>query len=218
VLRLIVAAGAARILLHGTVYLVDQPVAVEHTWTSSRAWQMLGGMAAALAVVWIALAILAERSPGRSIPLALAIATGGAAVAVMSSGYLTGGQMGLPLAGALLGATVASLLLARGEGLRGSVGVGVVGLFSVVVIGHFFGSLTMTHAVLLFVAPLLCWLPEALPIPGAGGLGRALLRIAVVALPVALTIVQVQRPPQPPAGSGGAPPQPSIQDYMDFGK
>src|SRR5947209_7239320 len=70
--RLIVAAVAARVLLHGTVYLMDPPDT--ETWTSTRAWLILGGLAAALAGAWAALALRARRSPGRSVPLSLALA------------------------------------------------------------------------------------------------------------------------------------------------
>ena len=39
-------------------------------------------------------------------------------------------------------------------------GVAVVGLYSLLVIGRFFGELSSTHAIVLFASPLLAWLPE----------------------------------------------------------
>lgn len=46
------------------------------------------------------------QAPGSSVPLSLAIVIAGSAVTIMLSGYSTGGQVGLPLAAALTGATV----------------------------------------------------------------------------------------------------------------
>ena len=48
----------------------------------------------------------------------------------------------------------------------------MVGLFSLLVIGHFFGELTTAHAILLLFAPLLGWLPE-LPYCDGSLRGRA---------------------------------------------
>src|SRR5262249_39612847 len=80
--------------------------------------------------------------PGRSVPLAVTVACGGAAVTIMLSGYASGGQLGLPLTGALAGATVASFLLAGKPELQGLLGPGVVGLFALLIAGHFFSDLT----------------------------------------------------------------------------
>ena len=74
------------------------------------------------------------------------IATGtsaGAALAVMLSGYASGGQVGLPLAAAILGAAAAAMVLPRTLKVAGPPGVAVVGLFSLLVIGRFFGELTI---------------------------------------------------------------------------
>src|SRR5260370_41872591 len=93
--RLALAALAARVLLHGIRYLSDAADADADHWTPTQAYLILGGLAASLACVWALLSVLATRAPGRSVPFAVAVACGGAAVAVMLSGYASGGASGL---------------------------------------------------------------------------------------------------------------------------
>src|SRR5262245_14757812 len=129
-LRLLVAAAAAPILLHGTVYLTDVAGPGTRLWTPLQASLWLVGLATALAAVWGALVPLARRPPGRSVLVVLALAGAGAGVTVMYSGYFTGGLLGLPLAAALAGACLASLALPEPQDPAAAVGVGVVGLFA----------------------------------------------------------------------------------------
>jgi hypothetical protein len=218
-LRLLVAAGAGRVLLHDTTFLTDAAGTGAPEWTPAQAWLTLGGMAAVLAAVWALLAWRARRGPGFSVVLALALTCAGAAVTVMLSGYATGGQLGLPLAAALAGAAVASLALSGRPGVTAALGPGVVGLFAVVVIGHFFGELTWPHAALLFFAPLLCWLTELPYLRRLGPRLRGLLQVVMVAVPVAVAVVQArQKFAEDSRPSPGASEEPSLQDYMDFGK
>jgi hypothetical protein len=177
-------------------------------------------MGLALAVAWALLDTLARRGARGAVPLALSLACAGSGVTVMLSGYATGGQLGLPLACALAGA--AAVLFLRGNlDLRGAVGMGVVGLFALLVIGRFFGNLITANAALLFAAPLLCWLTE---LPALGRIGprrRAFAGLSLAGLPVALALVlAVQKfkadSARPSAPSGT--PEPSLQDYLDFGK
>jgi hypothetical protein len=191
--RLVVAQAVARVILHGTVYLVEPAGGSEWTWTSGQALAWLGGLALALAVVWVALALLAERVPGPSLPLALAVVCAGAAPTIMYSGYASGGALGLPLAAALAGAAAGSLLLTRPEGVRAAMGLGLVGLFALLVAGRFLiEEMTTLHAVLLLFAPLLCWVPE---LPGLRRLPswqRGVLRIALVLIPVVFCVTQAK--------------------------
>src|SRR6516165_4743696 len=158
--RLLIAAGAARLLLHGSVYLGDASGEGSIAWTPVQMWLILGGSAAALASGWFLLSFLAQKAQSPSIPLAIAMACGGASVTVMLSGYATGGQIGLPLAAALTGATIAAFGLNNPALLQGLISVGVVGLFGLVIIGRFFGELTTPNACLLFFAPLACWFTQ----------------------------------------------------------
>ncbi|HEY7154267.1 MAG TPA: hypothetical protein VH575_09955 [Gemmataceae bacterium] len=185
-LRIILAAAVAPVLLHGSVYLND-PASADY-WPPARRGLILAGMAAALAIVWGLLARLHRRAPGRSLPIALALTCAAAGVTVMLSGYLSGGQLTLPLAASLIGAAAASLVLSAAPNSTGWLGPGIVGLFGVLAMGRFFADLTTAHAFALFSAPLLGWLPE---LPGfrwlrlsLRGLARVVL-IAAAALAVA---------------------------------
>jgi hypothetical protein len=217
--RLALAAAAARVLLHDTSYLTDLAGPGTREWTPAQAAWILGGLAVVLAVVWVALAYLAVRAAG-AVPLAgLALACAGAGLAVMLSGYATGGQLGVPLAAALGGSAAAALVLRGPSRVAGALGVGVVGLFCLLLIGRFFGQLRTAEAVLLFAAPLLSWLPE-LPYPRRPRPWlRGLLAVALVAVPVAVVVVRAQRQfVADSATSGGPSTEPTLQDYMDFGR
>jgi hypothetical protein len=218
-LRLGIAAAAARILLDNTSYLTDLAGPGTREWTPAQVWLILGALALALLAVWAALALLARRSGGRSVPAALAVACAGAAVTVMLSSYASGGQIGLPLAAALVGATVASLVLSGRPELGGVLGLGVVGLFALLVIGHFFGQLSTGHAALLFFGPLVCWLPELPYVRRVGPRLRAVAGVLLAAVPVAVVLMLAQQKfaEQATQTSPGTP-EPSLQDYMDYGK
>jgi hypothetical protein len=217
-LRFAVVAGAAPVLLYGTTYLTD--LGGSDAWSPRQACLILGGLAAALAAVWALLCLLSRRAPGLSHPVCLAGTSAGAGLTVMLSGYATGGQDGLPLAAALLGAAASAFLLSRSARGAAHLGVAVLGLFSLLVIGRFFGELTSAHAILLFVAPLLGWLPE-LPLlrgfkPWARGLARVILVAVLVSAVVGDAVRRFVENSQPAAGS--PPSEPSIQDYSDFGR
>jgi hypothetical protein len=190
VLRLAVAGGVARVLLHGSTYLASPAEAGALTWPPALAWLVLGLLAAAQAVVWGLLDLLARRSPGVTLTIGLGIAIGGSAIAIMLSGYATGGQAGLPLSAAVLGASAAAMVPgspARSR-LTAPIGVAVVGLSSLLIIGRFFGELRTDHAVLLFLSPLLAWVPE---IPGLRRMpawARGLTRVLLVALLVSAVL------------------------------
>ena len=138
-LRGLVVAANARVLLYGTSYITDVAGPGTSEWSTSQAWLIFGGLAALEAAVWALLALLARRVSGPSVPISLAIAIGGAGVTIMLSGYTTGGQAGLPLAAALLGATTAAAGFSRLVRGGGPPGVLIVALFSLLVVGRFFG-------------------------------------------------------------------------------
>jgi hypothetical protein len=218
-LRLVVAAGAAPVLLHNSRYLADlggQP----REWAPSEAVAILAGLGAALAAVWGLLALLVRLSPGRSVPLALSLTCAATAVTVMLSGYATAGQLALPLATALAGTAVAWLVLPGPPAVSGAVGFGVVGLFSILVIGHFFGELSTAHAALLGLAPLLAWLPELPYIRRAPSWARGFARLAVVAVPLVLAVAQAQQQFVQSSANSATPEagEPTLEDYMNFGK
>ncbi len=217
--RLVVAGGAARVLLDQSSFIADLPGGEANRWTTLQTIEYLGGMAAALVGVWALLALLMRRSSGRSVPLAVTLAAAGAAATVLLSGDATGGLAGLAFAVALVGALAASLLLAPTPDLNGLLGVGVVGLFALVVTGHFFAELTAVNAGLLFFAPLLCWLIEVPPIRRAWPWVRGVVRVSLVLAPVvvALALAQ-QKSAKDLAPRGSGVPEATNDDYINFGK
>jgi hypothetical protein len=221
-LRIIVAAGAARVLLHNTSYLTELAGPGTREWTPAQTWGILGGLAATLAGVWALLVWLRDRAgvgSGLSISLAVAVACAGAAVTIMLSGYASGGEMGLPLAGALAGTVLASLALMTPPDGEGMLGLGIVGLYALLIMGHFFGQLAVAHAALLFVGTLLCWIPELPYLRRLGPRLRGLIRVLFVAVPVAVALALAQQKfVSDSIRTSPGSPEPSIQDYMDFGK
>lgn len=206
----------ARVLLHGSSYLASPPA---RAWSPARTALILGSLAGAEAAAWLSLARLARRVPGGSTVAGLSIAAGGSALTIMLSGYATGGQAGLPLAAALLGGS--AVAMARAVPARGDapIGVGVVGLFSLLVIGRFFGELRTDHAVILFAAPLLAWLPELPQIRRVPPRARGLARVLLVALVVGGVLGDAAR--RFAAEAGPAQPgarEPSIEDYLNSGQ
>jgi hypothetical protein len=217
-LRLALVVSSGWVLLHGTSYITDLTGPGTREWRPSLAWLILGGLAALEGVVWALLSLLARRARGSSPSISIAITTAGAAVVVMLSGYATGGQIGLPLAAAIMGAVVAALILTRASQGALPLGIPIVGLFSLLVIGRFFGELSSVHAVLLFCIPLLGWLAE---LPQLGRLPawvRAVARVVVVGAAVTLIVIRAQtkfdRDFRFPTAAGSK--EPSIQDYLDF--
>jgi hypothetical protein len=217
-LRLAVATGAARVLLHGSIYLSDS--AGTGAWSPERTWLVLGGLAAGLAATWALLDRLARRGASRAVLLTLALATAGAGLTIMLSGYASGGQLGFPLAAGLLGVVAASLVLAAPD-LSGPIGVGVVGLFALLVVGRFFGNLSSANAALLFSAVLLGWLPELLPARRVWPCVRGVARVVLGAVPVAVALtlaVQKFAADSAPRSATPSARVPSVEDYMNFGK
>ena len=211
--RLAVAALAAPVLAHGSSYVTDLSGPGSREWTAGLAAFISAALAIALFLVWTGLTALASRA-GRSAAGAMAVAAGGAGVAIMLSGYATGGQLGLPLA-----AAVGVFVFVGGRPRSGAVGVAVVGLFSLLVIGRLFAGLTTLNALVLFTAPLLAWAPEVPRIRLSGPRTRGGLRIALTAIPVLVTLWITQQKfaadsKGPTSGSG----EPALSDYLDFGK
>jgi hypothetical protein len=219
-LRLVIVAGGARVLLHGSGYITDLAGPATSEWSPAQTWMIFSGLAAIEAAVWVCLDLLARRAPGSSVPLSLAIVIAGSAVTVMLSGYSTGGQVGLPLTAALVGSTIAVALLPRSVPKTAQLGVPIVGLFSLLVIGRFFGQLTTAHAILLVLAPLMGWVPELIYPRRLPSWARGLMRLVLVGSLVAAVLVHAQRKFdhdfQSPSGSGSK--EPSFEDYMNFGK
>lgn len=156
-----------------------------------------------------------HRTPGSWLPLCLAISCAGAGLTVMLSGYASGGQLGLPPAAALCGVALAGVLLGGTFEPGGLVGVSTVLVFSLLVIGHFFGELRSVPACLLLAAPLAGWLPELPLLAAVPRLLKNALRVLLVGAIVGLVVLGAGRKfaadTQTPAE------QPGSEDYLNFG-
>ncbi len=209
--RVGVAAVAAPILLYHSEYVADLSGPNSAKWSSTQALLIFAGLAAALLVVWVLLALLSAWTSERAAAPVLVLVLLSAAVAVMLTGYLVGGKLALPLAGALAGATLASFAApAQGDTSR-YLGVGMIGLFTLLVTGHFFSDLPLWAAVCLLFVPLLAWLAD---LPGPL---RPVTRLSLVAVPLLLIVLHAEKPPQKPT----APPseyEVTPDDYKNFGK
>ncbi len=216
-LRLSVAGAAAPILLYHSIYVTDLSGPDTAVWSPARAVMIFVALAAALAAVWGLLALLPTSSSERSAAPVLVLVLLAAGVAVMKSGYLVGGLLALPLAGALAGATLTSFIVPAPMPPNTSryLGVGVIGLFTLLVMGHYFGSLPTWAAVCLLLVPLLAWLPELL-----GRLWpsvREAVRLSLVALPLLFIVLHAEKPtetPTTPSSEFDVTPD----DYKAFGK
>ena len=119
--------------------------------------------------------------------LSVTILTAG--VTIVLAGYVSGGEAAWPLGAALAGFAAATWWLDRHSVSPGAISIGVVGLFSLLLIGRYFGGLSTLGALGLFLTPLLCWLPELPPLSRAKFWQREWLRLAAVAIPLAITLV-----------------------------
>lgn len=190
-LRLTLAAVASRILLHGSVYLNESAGG----WTAGQGITVLAIAGVLLAGVWGLLARLAERSPGVTVPLALSQALLCAGATILLAGYISGGEAALPPAAALAGVAIGGCLQGRMSNsvefcrLPGAVGVGVLSLFSLLLIGRFFGDLSTSQGLVILLAPLLCWSTELPLLRRCPPWLRGVVRLALVAIPLALVLV-----------------------------
>ncbi len=193
-LRISLAAAMPRILLHGSVYLTD--------WTLWQAVLVMTFWCVLLAGLWSLLAWLSGRSPGVTIPLALCLAIQCAAMTVIMAGYLKGGAAGFPLVATLACTAIAAKLITTRSGATspqlpenvgiGVVGIGVVGLFGLLFMGRFFGRISTADALIMLLAPLLCWASEAPQLRDRKPWLVGSVRLLLVAIPLLVVLAQAK--------------------------
>lgn len=194
-LRMSLAATIPRLLLHGSVYLSDSP----EGWTQWQTGAALLACGALLAGVWSLLSWLSRRSPGISTPLALCPPILCAGVTVMMAGYIKGGVAAFPLLATLVATTIVARLMRKRSGtltnfsVPAIVGVGVVGLFGLLFLGHFFGRLSTGSALTMFLSPLLCWATELLQLRHQKPWLVGTLRLMLVAIPLLIVLATAKR-------------------------
>lgn len=191
--RLGLIAVVAPILLHDSVYLADHEGRNSAEWSSAQATLVLGGLAALLALVWAMLSSLQSRTSTPAVLWVLVLDALATAVTVMLSGYYRGGLLGLDLAASLAGATLASCIVPPQSPASGSLGMGVIGIFSVVLMGRFFGTLSTGLAACLVLAPLLAWTVELPRLRTVTPAWRGAGRLACVAVPLIVVLIVAER-------------------------
>ena len=193
IMRLGLTAVVAPILLHNTIYLTDLNGRNSAEWSPSRASIVLCGLAALLALMWTMLSWLQSRTSTAAVLWVLVLDAWATAAVVMLSGYYRGGLLGLGLAGALAGASLASYITRSQSSTSGSLGMSVIGIFAVVLVGRFFGTLSNGLAACLLLAPLLAWAVELPRLRVLAPGRRDTWRLACVAVPLIVVVVIAQR-------------------------
>jgi len=217
-LRLGVAGAAAPILLYHSAYVADLSGPNSAKWSSTESVLIFFGLAAALLAVWGLLALLQARTSERSAAPTLVLTALAAGVTVMLTGYFYGGLLGLILAGAIAGATLASFAAPAPPDTGHYLGVGMIGLFTVLLSGHFFSDLPTSTAVCLLLAPLLAWLPE---LPGPRRLLpsiRDAARFILVAVPLVFVVLNAEKKPTEAPATTPNEFDVTSDDYKSFGK
>lgn len=203
-LRGALALAIPRIVLHGSVYLSGP----EFGWTMRQTVMTLLLCSVGLFTVWALLMRLADRTAAVSVAGTLVLTTLAVGLAVMLAGYIGGGAAALPLAACLAATSVAHLTLRRriandplgtaappaaGEWLKhggtAMLSVGVTGLFGLLLVGHFFGRLSIPSTAVMGLAPLLGWASELPGLRNRSARLRGALRIVLVAIPLAVLLV-----------------------------
>lgn len=189
--RFAFCAALPRVLLHGSVYLNG----TDDEWSSMQITVAMVTSSFALACLWVLLDRLAMRPAGASVPVAIALAVQCAAVTIMLAGYLKGGAFALLLCASLLATTLSVTAWAKFAGFATAVqsqvltAIGLIGLFSVVLIGRFFGRLTTESAIIMLFSPLLCWLTEWRMLRLSGTWRVVTGRLVLVSIPLAILLV-----------------------------
>lgn len=210
-----VALSSGPLLMLGSVYLTGGLSG----WSLPERVFILLGVGLLILVPWLMLARLQQRRPDPMISLSLAATSLAAGITTMLSGYASAGQLALPLS-ATLATTAFAAPIAASPRSPGAVGVGWICLASVLFIGRYFGSLSALHAVLLGVAPLICWLSECRPLCFWAAWPRRLSLLTLVLLLLGTVVWQARSRFLSQSGSSipGVSTKPSMQDYLDFGR
>ncbi len=181
-LEFVLAVVLVRILLHASVYLQEGAREVGILLLGSAG--ILVGVLSLVQKLWIRQRHNGDNDGGgqASQLLALAAALFAAGLLIAMAGYIKGGSAALPWSAAIAGATIGSRLGSQDADLRGIVSLSVVLLFGFLFIGRFFGELTTGTALLVLLAPLLCWTSQLPWLRRCAPMTRDLLGLALVAV------------------------------------
>jgi hypothetical protein len=186
-LRGVVAAGLAPVVLWGSVYVSGS----RREWTVGETAGVYVGIGAAVFGVWFLTAIGNRRRAAWAGAAATTVSLEAAGIAMFLALYLGGGKASLPLAGALAGALAASALYADRAARRAHfetlASLAIVGLVGLVLVGRYFSRLGTLEGAALLAAPVATvvverLLPMKCPawLVGTAKLAAALLPVLVV--------------------------------------
>jgi hypothetical protein len=210
-----VAVSVTPVLLWGSVYTTDLSGTGSRAWSPATSWMIYAILGAVLMATWMLINRLGSQSGERVTVISVAGTALGAGLVIMLSGYATGGQVAVPLAGSLAGLAIGSAAWKSKVAGESAAGVGLVSLFALLVIGRLFAGLTNLNAALLFAAPLLGWAAHAIP---SRPRLRAGLRLGLAALSVVIALVLAQQKFASDYRQPGSSTEGSIDDYTSFGK
>lgn len=200
-----VAFSSLPILLHGTNYLGSEP---------TKPVLVLAGIAALLWLYWSLMTPLAKHVPGW-VGVSMVLSAFASGVAILLSGYMSAGLLGFVLGAGLAGVTLATWICKTDEY---PVGIAIVGNFSLVAMGAYFGTLPIWVAATLLFAPLLLWTME---LPGICRLPRAarvLASLVCVTVPLGGAVARSMQSFQQDSVQTSTAPEPSADDYLNFGR
>ncbi len=190
-LRFLLCASAARILLHGSVYLSDEASNHADAWSVLQQAGFMIGSTALLFAVWFSFVRLSKKSEPCSIVFSFAMAIQCAGLATMLAGYIKGGTAAIPFAGTLAGTAIAVIMKKSRrlefdrEKLDGVIGLGVISLFSLLTVGRFFGNISSWCAIFIFLAPLGCFVTNLSFVKNLHSWQIIVLRLILVSMPLA---------------------------------
>jgi hypothetical protein len=149
--RLVISALALPTLLYGTVYLSG----TTSGWTPTQTGIYFSLSGILLLSVWMLIARIST-TPEYMLPcLALFTISTISGLAAMLSGYLSGGLLGVPLSGSILGLILFRWLTKAPHSIAPLVGPMVITIFGILAGGHFMGEIPLPHTLIIFCSLLL---------------------------------------------------------------
>ena len=115
------------------------------------------------------------------------------------TGHSKGGAAAFPLAATLASTTIMVKLISKrfdSPAIIGTpviLGIGVIGLFGLVFIGRFFGRLSTGCALIMLLAPLLCWATEMPLLRDRKPWLVGSVRLVLVAIPLIVVLALAKR-------------------------
>lgn len=174
--------GAIYVLLHHSVYLSGHQ---HREWSPTTAALFMVLAAATWTVVWRLLIQLQRRASGVSVVLSAALTIQCTGMTIMLAGYLAGGEAAMLLATAVTVVALTAAMRRMDAGIEALLGVGLIGLASLLMIGRLFGGLSNEQSLLLGLAPLVGWLAELPWLRRLAPWQRGTLRVLLVMIPLA---------------------------------